>query len=140
MRVLPIIFLLLMSSGCMAQKMRVSVVVFNYTDHEIGKVHINGQRIIGAFPRADDFGPGGGGAHAGLVFAPGSSTVTWMIGGKMGTPMAGARRKAKGVIPKPPEGSESWRMIFLGVHIFPDRTVKFTITRDLPSYVQQNEP
>lgn len=133
LRVFLIIFLLLISSGCMAQEIRVAVIVLNYTDHEIGKVHINGHRIVGYFPAAEQDGPGGAArAHSGFMVGAGAATVKWTIGGKVGEPLAGETRTAEGSIPEPPVMPESRPFIYLVLHIYPDDTVKFTYSYDIP--------
>lgn len=124
------------TGGCMGSKLNVEVVVLNYTPKAIAEITIQDQYIGGYY---QEYGPGGtgGGIYCCIDVAPGDASIQWEYDRPRGTPSppGGFVRKVKGVIPKP-KGNYK----FLGVHIYPDEKVEFTLTPDMPPEKKQGEP
>lgn len=126
--------LLPITGGCMSGKMNVEVVVLNYNTQPVGELTIQGNYIGGYY---GGYGPGGTGGkiYCCIDVRRGPAIVEWMYGGAEGASKSGTHDKATGLIPEPSEGYK-----FLGVHMYPDGVVEFTLTRDMPSEKKQGEP
>lgn len=129
-----IVALSMMTGGCMAHEMTVNVVIFNYTSTPLGDMSVQGKYVGGYF---QEYGPGGtgGGIYCCIDVRPGSADVKWTYGGIEGATKAGTEASSKGVIPKP-----SGAFKYLGVHVYPDERVEFTLTRNIPSEKKEGEP
>lgn len=125
------------ASGCTAteKKMEVEVVVFNYNPQPIAEITIQGQYIGGFY---GGYGPGGTGGkiYCCVNVKPGSAEVKWRYSGVEGGPKVGVNDKAIGVIPEP----ESTEHKYLGVHLYQNSAVEFTLTRDIPGEKKQGRP
>jgi len=125
---------LLMSGGCMAHKMRVEVVIFNYNTQPVAEFKIQDKYIGGYY---QEYGQGGTGGkiYCCIDVRPGEATVEWVYGGTEGTPKAGSHAHASGMIPEPEDEYK-----YLGVHLYPDEHVEFTLTRYIPGEKKKGEP
>lgn len=121
------------SGGCVGGKLNVEVVLLNYTSKAIAEVTIQGEYIGGYY---QEYGPGGtgGGIYCCIDVKPGSAIIQWEYDRPRGTsvPPEGFVRKVSVLIPEPKVGYK-----FLGVHIYPDERVEFTLTQDMPSEKKQ---
>lgn len=120
--------LLPITGGCMGNKINVEVVVFNYTERPIAEITVQDQ-YMGGFYQA--YGPGGtgGGIYCCIDVTPGEAEVKWEVGWPVKDPLPpeGINRVGSSVIPKP-----NGPYKYLGIHIYPDEKVEFTLTRDIP--------
>lgn len=109
-------------------KMNVEVIVFNYTSKAVSEITIQGQYMGGYY---QEYGSGGTGGkiYCCINVRPGAADVQWEYDREPGDPIPveGFVRKVHGLIPLP---GGSYK--YLGVHIYPDDSVKFSLTRDLP--------
>ena len=117
----------------MAHEMTLNVVVFNYMPQPLGDVKVGGHNVGGYF---QEYNPGGagGGIYCCIDVKPGATQVAWTYGGVEGAPKAGTNASSTGVIPNLSKGYR-----YLGVHIYPDERVEFTLTRDIPSEKKEGD-
>lgn len=120
----------LMTGGCMAHGTKVNVVVFNYTPTPLGEVTIQGN-YIGGYYQAYADGTGGK-IYCCIDVRSGHAALEWTYGGEEGAPKAGTQATAAGEIPKPAADDR-----YLGVHVYPDEKVEYTMTRDIPEEKKQ---
>ncbi|MCD7099296.1 DUF3304 domain-containing protein [Stenotrophomonas sp. MMGLT7] len=131
---LLIVGLSMAMGGCMAQEMSVNVVVFNYTSSPLGDMVVQG-KYVGGYFQAYGSGGTGGGIYCCIDVKPGAADVRWTYGGIEGAPRAGIQASSTGKIPKP-----SGAYKYLGVHVYPEERVEFTLTRDIPPEKKEGEP
>lgn len=116
-------------SACEKSSMNVTlnVVLFSYLDRPIFDV-----RIDGAVGETSDAYPNTGkGVIAGVEFTLGPKKVTWKLDGPRGAPRVGDTVVNKNPLELRdiiPDAS------YLGVHIYPDETVEFTISVMRPEF------
>ncbi|MEY2151363.1 DUF3304 domain-containing protein [Rhodanobacter sp. 115] len=121
-------FAIATTGGCMAHTLTVDVVVFNYTPKALADIWVQ-DHYVGGF--VQEYGPGGtgGGIYCCIEVKPGPTHVRWEYDRSPSDtrPDELFKRDVIGVIPKP-HGAYK----YLGVHIYPDDHVEFTLSRDIP--------
>ena len=112
----------------MARTLTVDVVVMNYTPTAVAYVSVDGHDA-GGFYHAYAPGTIGGTVYCCIEVKPGPVHVKW----EYSRPPSDTRpdelfkRDVVGIIPKP-----NGPYKYLGVHIYPDDHVEFTLSRDIP--------
>ncbi|QSQ53714.1 DUF3304 domain-containing protein [Xanthomonas cerealis pv. cerealis] len=130
---ISIILLSLTAGGCMAREMTVNVVVFNYTSKPLAEMTVQGKYVGGYFQEYGDGGTGGG-VFCCIDVKQGPAEVKWTYGGEEGTPKTGINASSSGDIPVL-RGDYK----YLGVHIYPDEKVEFTLTESIPAERREGE-
>lgn len=124
------------TGGCMARTLTVSVVVFNYTPKAIADIWVQGHYVTGF---VQEYGPGGtgGGIVCCIDVKPGPTHVRWQYDTTPSDtrPDEFFKRDVVGVVPKP-----NGPYKYLGVHVYPDDHVEFTLSRDIPDEKKEGEP
>lgn len=118
----------LLLSGCAPRSITVYVTVMNYNLGAIANVWVD-DHYVGGFYHGYAPGTIGGGAYCCITVKPGPVQVRYEFDRTPSDPRPNDffKREATGVIPKP---HGPYR--YLGVHIYPDNHVEFTLSRDLP--------
>ena len=119
----------------MARTLTVDVVIFNYTPKGLADIWVQ-NHYVGGF--VQEYGPGGtgGGIYCCIEVKPGPAHVKW----EYSRPPSDTRpdeffkRDVVGIIPKP-----NGPYKYLGVHIYPDDHVEFTLSRDIPEEKKEGE-
>jgi len=122
--------LLLLCAGVARAEIPVEVVVFNYSpDHEIAEVSVQGRYVGGVHWRREDSGSSARSMCC-IDVTPGRADIAWEIGWPVSLPLPedGLGRSASAVIPEP-----QGRPRFLGVHVYADEHVEFTLTPEWPA-------
>lgn len=126
----------MMVSGCVRHGAAVHVVVFNYSSRPLANMVVGGQYVLGYL---QEYGQGGtgGGIYCCIDVTPGRANVSWEYdrAPSDNRPDDYFKRNVAGVIPRPVDGGK-----YLGVHVYPDERVEFTLTRDIPSEKKEGEP
>lgn len=123
------------TGGCMARTLTVDVVVMNYTPTALAYVSVDGHDA-GDFYHAYAPGTIGGTVYCCIEVKPGQAHVKW----EYDRPPSDTRpdelfkRDEIGIIPTP-----NGPYKYLGVHIYPDDHVEFTLTRDIPDEKKEGE-
>lgn len=120
-------------SGCTSNTVTLNIVVFNYTESSLFDLQIGDSFVQGHYRKKT----GGGGVVGGVPVPIGETTVSWRYDTYPSDPRPRSQfaRKVNAVVPKPEKGDR-----FLGVHIYPDDVVEFSLSKDIPGKKKQGEP
>jgi len=133
-RLCGVVLTLLFISACEASSPTATydVVVFTYLDRPIFNVFV-GKNALGA---AGEFPYNGRATTSGINFQTGPQTITWELDGAEGDVDLGKKVTARN---HPEIRANESASRFLAVHIYPDETVEFLVTKNFPRLSKRGE-